>query len=187
MVRKSVLIGILLILALGIAQVAMANSTSVLASAADNGMNLQISKTDLGTGWYRWSFDVTNGFSDKEVVRQFTVGTLYDDYENNIDDYSVTSGVFKNYQTSLKKATPFESTFISGWMGFSLAYGQTATFSFDTSLSSQDLGLYQARGQKKGAEWADLPTPTAPVPEPGSFAVLGVGLTGVLGFLKKRR
>jgi hypothetical protein len=69
-----------------------------------------------------------------------------------------------------------------------LCAGQTGTlsFSFGPALTSIDLGLTVVKFQTEVGSFEPTGTPGDPVPEPASLVLLGSGMLGAAGFVRRK-
>ena len=153
--------------------------------SADNysdATTLQINRTAAGAGEWTWTFTLYHGNSTATPLHQFSVGLLVDDTAG-LGNGDLTSGHYYNYTSSIT-ATKFETQENALWLGFTLPYGQSATFSFTTDLDSIGLANHEARDNTYTPTWANAQTPVAP--EPSGIAALMVGFVGLAGRLRRR-
>jgi|GEM_PF-6417106 len=144
---------------------------------------LLITRNATGANEWEWTFTLYHGAANATPLHQFSVGLLADD-TNGMGLGDINSGHYYGYSSSIAGTTCIETSGNAMWLGFALAYGQNATFSFKTDLPSVGLASHIARDHTYTPIWDMAQTPV--VPEPGSILVLATGLVGLIVRLRKK-
>lgn len=181
--RKTVLLVAVIALLVGLSCAAMA-TTPLPYSTMSNGSSLGIDRTlvDSTNGIWKWDFSLTN-CTDSSVIHFFNVGFNMDVLSDSLDSYIVPGSL-----TASNGATGEIGAERITWAfdPQGLAHGQSAVFSFKTNLGGIDFATHGVTDNGYSADWVNAPTP-APVPEPGTLAVLATGLTAMAGFMVRKR
>lgn len=176
------LLCIALVLSLLLVSPVLAISWGPLSPDTYDQSTLLIARDVTGTNEWQWTFTLYHGKATATPIRQFSAGLLVDD-TGGLGIGDVSSGHYYGYGSSISTAK-IETSGNAMWLGFALAYGQTATFSFKTDLSEVGLASHTARDNAYVPTWTNAQTPD--IPEPAGVLALMSGLVGLVGILRKK-
>ncbi|HEX3968225.1 MAG TPA: PEP-CTERM sorting domain-containing protein [Edaphobacter sp.] len=161
-------------------------------TAGDDTVTVQIEALFTQSSTQGTTFEVLDGFSGDLFLDQLTYmdGTVtIGGADSNVGAVAVTPNTWNTYDLTFDYTTQTATGFVDGTLIGSEPFANVAT-----DLTEADFGInsFPGRGKSKDTDsgyfdnLSVTTSPVSPAPEPSGIVLLGTGLLGAAGMLRKR-